>query len=328
MHRILLVLTTSTSLFAWGQESFNDNGKFGFKSNGEVVIAPQYEYASDFSGGLACVKKDGKWGYINPSNEWVSKEYEKVQPLNFGLAKVYTNELFGLIDSTGKEIIAPGFASLTIDDDGYYILEQEGKKGLRSSNIEIPCKYESVGQYHPNYAWGENEDDSYDIYDENGLILENQETYISNWRIEEGYFIARENGKYGLFNVDSKSWSVEPEYEYIVPIYCDVYAKGGAQSYLVYAFFLELNEAKDNYSLEYETTEKNNIVIRSLEHKKLKLKGVTGYRQTGWDYEYTLYLKKDKEIQLSELIIDKLKLETNTSENENNYEDDEYYYED
>ena len=43
------------------------SGLWGFKySTGNGVIAPEVNFASQFSEGLAGVCMNGKWGYINP----------------------------------------------------------------------------------------------------------------------------------------------------------------------------------------------------------------------------------------------------------------------
>lgn len=48
------------------------NEKWGYaNSNGEIVIAPEYEEARSFSNGLAAVKNGNKWGFINTNNELV-----------------------------------------------------------------------------------------------------------------------------------------------------------------------------------------------------------------------------------------------------------------
>ena len=41
-------------------------GKWGYiDQQGEVAIAPQFDYAADFSEGLAAVQQDGRYGYID-----------------------------------------------------------------------------------------------------------------------------------------------------------------------------------------------------------------------------------------------------------------------
>ena len=159
--QILLAFLAGIPFYSSGQKSFNENGKFGFTQNGKIIIEPQYEYAADFIEGLACVKKNGKWGYINPNNTWVSKEYEKIQPLSRGFGKVYANGKFGMVDSEGTEIFPTEYDDLYINYDGHYILQKNELKGLRSTNISIPCLYTSTGQYHDDFAFGKNEDGKY-----------------------------------------------------------------------------------------------------------------------------------------------------------------------
>lgn len=86
-------------------------GKWGFiNASGEEVIAPQYNYAKDFSEGFAAVgviENDiMHWGFINKKNEVVIPMlYDRVQNFKNGLSMVELNGKWGLIDKTGKIII-------------------------------------------------------------------------------------------------------------------------------------------------------------------------------------------------------------------------------
>lgn len=75
-----------------GLVRYVENQKFGYKDmEGNVVIKPQYFEATDFSEGLACVKK-GKtsgWGYIDLSGKMVIPAlFRQAKPFHEGLAAV------------------------------------------------------------------------------------------------------------------------------------------------------------------------------------------------------------------------------------------------
>lgn len=309
MIRIIPLLLLSSCFIARGQIAFEENGKFGFKSEQKVIIEPQYDYASDFIEGLACVKKNNKWGYITPNNNWVSKEYDRIQPFNHGIGKVLLNGKIGLVDSSGAEIIPPLYDEIKIRSANNFELINNGLIGLKSPTIDIPCLYTKVGQYHADYGFGKNEDGTYDIYDKNGLILEKQDHYVSKWNIDPNFnFIGIKNEKYGVFNLRDLKWRITPKYEYIVQLDITIKTNNTEKTYHLFALFIEFNEAR-KYSSLSETKEVNMIEIRSLTDRKIKIKNVTGYEVSNDYNDFNLsFSNSDENKILSELIIDILGL--------------------
>ena len=54
-----------------------------------IVIKPQFDYADDFSEGLARVDFSGKWGFIDHTRKFVIKPlFDHVLNFSGGLAKV------------------------------------------------------------------------------------------------------------------------------------------------------------------------------------------------------------------------------------------------
>jgi len=81
-------------------------------AKGEVVIQPQFQVASAFSEGLACVCKGGLFGYIDTRGEWViPPRFQYANDFSDGLAGVPLGENgWGFIDRAGKEVIPGRFA--------------------------------------------------------------------------------------------------------------------------------------------------------------------------------------------------------------------------
>lgn len=77
-----------------GLVRFVDNQKFGYKDkDGNVVVKPQFFEATDFSEGLACVKKGktGQWAYIDTTGRTVIPAvFRQAKPFSEGLAAVLT----------------------------------------------------------------------------------------------------------------------------------------------------------------------------------------------------------------------------------------------
>lgn len=86
-----------------------ENGnKYGFvDKTGEMVIPLVYDYADNFSEGLALVRKGGKYGWIDKTGKIVIPlEYDFAHSFSEGLACVRKNRKYGFIDQTGKVVIA------------------------------------------------------------------------------------------------------------------------------------------------------------------------------------------------------------------------------
>ena len=77
-----------------GLVRFVENQKYGYKDkDGNVVVKPQFFEATDFSEGLACVKKGktGLWAYIDTTGRTViPARFRQAKPFHEGLAAVLT----------------------------------------------------------------------------------------------------------------------------------------------------------------------------------------------------------------------------------------------
>lgn len=87
-----------------------DNIKWGYiNKSGAQVIRPQYNYAWDFSEGLAAVGINGKFGYIDKTGRVVIPlQYDWVTDFSEGLACVRKNNKCYFIDKSGKKSITVG----------------------------------------------------------------------------------------------------------------------------------------------------------------------------------------------------------------------------
>ena len=93
---ILLTLFLTSSVFFGQQNNPNSltrskqNGKWGFRNgSGTFVIAPQFDWASHFSEGLAAVMVGKKYGFIDETGGFVIKtQYTEVGDFSEGLARV------------------------------------------------------------------------------------------------------------------------------------------------------------------------------------------------------------------------------------------------
>ena len=158
--------------------------KYGFiNKTGAWVIQPQFDAADEFSEGKARVLQGGKWGFINlKGNMVISPQFRLCYPFKNGYAKATTdNKTWGLIDTTGKFVLAPA----------YYSLVDMDKNGVLAVNTTLQTKWKLVN------IKGEPVNDK-----EFGLIR----------NFSEGLAAARnENNQWGFINT-AGDWVIEPKY--------------------------------------------------------------------------------------------------------------------
>jgi hypothetical protein len=180
--------------------------KYGFiDKTGEMVIEPQFDWAFQFSEGLAVVmvgdEIPGKWGYIDRTGEFViGPEFDPAFIFSEGLAAVRIGSLetgrYGFIDKIGQMVIEPqfdivypfanGLARVEVDDEFGYI-DKTGNYvwGL----MPIPGISEEEGVvagfiYHNNRPmpnW------TVQLIDENGTVIASAKT--------------TQHGHYMIFNI-------------------------------------------------------------------------------------------------------------------------------
>lgn len=128
---------------------FSKDGKLGFRDRKRVVIIePKFDFASDFSEGLAAVGVGAypktKWGYIDLKGKVVIKpQYDEAYAFSEGIAAVRmmvtekSKGKLGYIDKTGKWIVEPKFdeaepfqggrARVRVYKDGYGYINTKGE---------------------------------------------------------------------------------------------------------------------------------------------------------------------------------------------------------
>lgn len=113
-----------------GKELFliKREGRYGFMNrDGEIMIPAQFEYASNFSNGLAVIAVQDKFGYIDKSGETVIEcQFDEAQNFVEARAIVEINGFFGVIDPTGNYILNPEFDDIGVISEGLFYAEKNG----------------------------------------------------------------------------------------------------------------------------------------------------------------------------------------------------------
>lgn len=114
-----------------GIRGIKRDGRYGFiDSRGRLRVANRYEGIGLFKENLAAVKILGKWGYVNIQDKIIiNPSYEKAEDFQNGTAIVKRNGKFGIIDKEGKILLALRYDDIKRDNNKF-ILIQNNLKGL------------------------------------------------------------------------------------------------------------------------------------------------------------------------------------------------------
>lgn len=114
----------------------------------------EYEYASEFSEGLAAVKIDGKYGYIDKDNNLIIEpSFDNANSFHNGKAWVKVEDKYGIIDKKGDFFVEPQFNEILNYDYydyplyGYTIVQKKSKWGCidtTTGNLVIDPIYDEI----------------------------------------------------------------------------------------------------------------------------------------------------------------------------------------
>ncbi|MEG1577491.1 MAG: WG repeat-containing protein [Oscillospiraceae bacterium] len=160
----------------------SDSGKYGYENDSGVVIPAIYDTVDisyvygDVSFLPVC--KDGKWGAIDlAGQELVAFKYARVSPLENGLATfgiTSTNAqqepitLYGYMDQSGTEVIAPTFANAENFSKGgvAVVKNSDYEVGLVSKEGKMIVPF---GTYDSMYPYADRDGTTYISTSKNGL---------------------------------------------------------------------------------------------------------------------------------------------------------------
>jgi hypothetical protein len=99
------------NVYSEGLGSFTRDGKQGYADlSGEIVIPPTFEYAGDFTSGVARARLKGREFFINRKGERVTPEFAGAFDFSDGLAPVIVGHQVGYIGPNGAFVIPPTYS--------------------------------------------------------------------------------------------------------------------------------------------------------------------------------------------------------------------------
>lgn len=142
--------------FSEGMAHVRKDNKYGYINRyGDFVIRPVFEYAKGFSDSLAVVKFESKYGYIDHKGQFVVKPaFDEAWDFKTGVARVMLDGKFGYINKEGQFIFPPNLEFGLDFSDSLACIRHEGQIGYlnTSGGFEITPQYENGGSYSVGVA--------------------------------------------------------------------------------------------------------------------------------------------------------------------------------
>ena len=117
---------------------------------GNEIIPFKYDFAESFADGMAAVKKDGKCGFINKEGAIIiALKYESIRPFIEGLAAAKKDGRWGFIDKKDKTIIAFTLDEVRPFSGNLAPVKKNGKWGFVSKNDKMKggFDYDELGEF-------------------------------------------------------------------------------------------------------------------------------------------------------------------------------------
>ena len=194
-----------------GIDNISRWGYFDFQT-GEVIIAPNYEYAAPFYGGLARVVKNRKVGFIDyDGNTVIGIIWDEIKwGAKSELWAVRKDNKWGYINRNGKVIISLHFDYVSLFNDNRARIKINNKWGYINITGELVIKpfYDDIGTLNcigkdankSYYGALVKKDDKYGFINEEGKYISKPlfEEAFEFWDI--GYACVKDCGKWGIID--------------------------------------------------------------------------------------------------------------------------------
>lgn len=134
-----------------------DSGRAGFcYPDGAAAIPGSYDFALDFTEGLALVRLGNRRGYVDLAGKEAIKpaKYERAGQFMGGFAPVMIGGKWGYIDRAGKLAIEPAYDDVLSFRDGLAPVRRGGKWGYidAKGTLVVPLRYDKISGFADGVA--------------------------------------------------------------------------------------------------------------------------------------------------------------------------------
>lgn len=151
---------------------YYETGKYVYIDKSGAWLPVSFDYAEDFSDGLAVVEIDGKYGYIDTSGDVaIAATFDEADGFSDGLAVVRINGKYGYIDKSGKVAIAATFDAADGFSEGLAAVKKDNRYGYidKTGKLMIPMKYRDARRF--SNGWAAVNDGEYLYIDKKGNVV-------------------------------------------------------------------------------------------------------------------------------------------------------------
>lgn len=205
--KIPLKITQVDDIDSKSKEKYSDvitNIKFNIPLDDKLFLKPALKKVLE-----GYKDANGKWGYRDENFITVIKpKYDATWEFEEGVAKVSLNNLYGLINATGKEVVPLKYTSISSFAEGLVAVEMNKKFGfLNASGKEaIPLQYTNAGDFKEGFASVEINNKWGCINKSGKLIIDAKYDRVKGF--DKGIAIVKLGKKYGC--IDTKGVEVIP----------------------------------------------------------------------------------------------------------------------
>ncbi len=141
-------LNNEIDLFKSTFYPYKKDGKYGFiQSNGEIIIAANYDQVSPFKEGLSIVLSGEFYGAIDKRNHLViDGKFDDMEDFNLGKSIVEKDNVFGLVDRVGNFIFPLEYEDMGWLTDSLLYAKKNGVFGIynASNSVQSELFFEDI----------------------------------------------------------------------------------------------------------------------------------------------------------------------------------------
>ncbi|MCK6691999.1 MAG: WG repeat-containing protein, partial [Thermoanaerobaculia bacterium] len=120
-------------------------------SKGQVLVAPKYNVINEFTDGMALVRKDTKWGLIDTTGREILPCQYQLRRCGYRLYLLEQNGRYGLFAPDYGVRIEPAYEELGFVDEenGWVRARKNGKWGWvdKTGKVKVPFRFDAAAPF-------------------------------------------------------------------------------------------------------------------------------------------------------------------------------------